>query len=204
MLSRGNPASRLYRFVRSQHGARALPPGPPPTGRTHPLRAGQWPTEDCNTHGMPAAHVASASPRQDVPEPGQPTALLQSAPPRRKQRATLQSREQSRAGLLHPGASRPPRAVVQPIPTLARPHPHRSRPPWAPRLQSTAPSQSTVPDTQQSPLPVLMPQLAAHSSRALTVRRKSRSFLMANSRRCSAALGIGRGRARSSTRSPRA
>ena len=94
---------------------------------------------------MPAAHVASASPRQDVPEPGQPTALLQSAPPRRKQRATLQSREQSRAGLLHPGASRPPRAVVQPIPTLARPHRHRSRPPRAPRLQSTTPSQSTVP-----------------------------------------------------------
>ena len=87
---------------------------------------------------MPAAHVASASPRQDVPEPGQPTALLQSAPPRRKQRATLQSREQSRAGLLHPGASRPPRAVVQPIPTLARPHPHRSRPPRTPRLQGRA------------------------------------------------------------------
>ena len=31
----------------------------------------------------------------------------------------FQSREQSRAGLLHPGASRPPRAVVQPLPGAA-------------------------------------------------------------------------------------
>ena len=49
-------------------------------------------TEDCNTHGMPAAHGASVPPwHEDVLEPGQPTALLQLAPPRRKQRATLQS-----------------------------------------------------------------------------------------------------------------
>ena len=49
------------------NSARALPPGPPPTGRIR--RAGQWPTEDCNTLVqicMPAAHGASVSGKQQL------------------------------------------------------------------------------------------------------------------------------------------